>query len=58
MGFWVVRFPAIVVIGLWFILQLVSSYNAFEGSLDGGGVAYFAHVGGFIAGFILSFIFR
>jgi len=58
MGFWVVRFPAIVVIGLWFILQLISSYNAFEGSLDGGGVAYFAHVGGFITGFILSFIFR
>lgn len=45
-----VRIPAGWVLGLWFVLQLVSS--ALSNS-DGGGVAWFAHIGGFIAGMIL-----
>jgi membrane associated rhomboid family serine protease len=40
--------PAYIAIGLWFVMQLVQSY--FDA---GGGVAYAAHVGGFIAGLVL-----
>ena len=60
MGYAVVRMSAIVVIGLWFLLQLFSSLSTFTASSQtgsGGGVAYMAHVGGFIAGIVLTFIF-
>lgn len=40
--------PAFIAIGLWFVLQIVESFFG-----QGGGVAYAAHVGGFIAGLIL-----
>jgi membrane associated rhomboid family serine protease len=44
------RLPAGWVLGLWFIMQLVSS--ALSGS-EQGGVAWFAHIGGFLAGIVL-----
>ncbi len=40
--------PAVVVLGLWFVLQLLGL-----GNLQGGGVAYWAHVGGFVTGAIV-----
>lgn len=46
--------PAIVLLGLWFFLQLA---NASLGQLEGG-VAWFAHIGGFLAGAILLFLFK
>jgi membrane associated rhomboid family serine protease len=52
--FRVIPVPAIVVIGFWAIFQLWSG----AGSLmvrEGGGVAYLAHVGGFVAGLVLTF---
>jgi membrane associated rhomboid family serine protease len=49
----IVPMPAIVVIGIWFILQIFSEFN---GAADG--VAYMAHIGGFIAGLILVMILR
>jgi len=49
--------PAWVMIGLWFLLQLVSGFSTLGGE-DMGGVAFWAHVGGFIAGAILVFLFR
>lgn len=51
----VVNIPAAILLGWWFLLQL---FNAF-GSLGGGsgGVAFFAHIGGFIAGAILIRLF-
>jgi membrane associated rhomboid family serine protease len=58
MGMWVMHVRAIFVIGLWFILQLVSGYALLDMAGETGGVAYMAHVGGFIAGFLLTFIFR
>jgi len=58
MGLWVIRLPALVVIGAWFILQLLSGYSLLGGSGDAGGVAYLAHVGGFAVGFLLTFVFR
>ena len=46
--------PAIVAIGLWFVLQLISAYGVLSaGPQAGGGVAFMAHVGGFIAGLVL-----
>ena len=56
--FWVINLPALIVIGLWFLLQLFSSIGTFASTAQTGGVAYLAHVGGFIAGFLLTFIFR
>ena len=49
--------PSLVVIGLWFVLQLVSGLQSLNPQLiDGGGVAYFAHVGGFVAGLLIALI--
>lgn len=47
--------PAIIVIGLWFVYQLVLGLGALGGT--GGGVAYGAHIGGFVAGFLLIRLF-
>jgi membrane associated rhomboid family serine protease len=44
--------PAIVAIGIWFAFQLISGIGLLGGS-EGGGVAYGAHIGGFIAGLLL-----
>jgi membrane associated rhomboid family serine protease len=49
------RLPAVAVLGFWFILQLFSSLMA---SSDGGGIAWGAHVGGFVAGLALIPIFK
>ena len=46
--------PAVFVLGLWFVFQFVSQIA--EGPA-GGGVAYLAHIGGFIAGMALVFLF-
>ena len=53
LGFWIqfVKIPAYLMIGFWFFYQLLLAI------LDlGGGVAYFAHIGGFIAGLALALI--
>jgi membrane associated rhomboid family serine protease len=49
--------PAWVAIGMWFVFQLISSLGAFGDSSQVGGVAYGAHIGGFLAGLILVFLF-
>jgi len=46
--------PAIVAVGLWFVMQLFSGLMEL-GAGEGGGVAYGAHIGGFIAGIPLAF---
>jgi rhomboid family protein len=47
--------PAVVVLGLWFVLQLFSGVGSLNvrDAQDLGGVAYFAHIGGFVAGMVL-----
>jgi membrane associated rhomboid family serine protease len=47
--------PAAFVLGFWFVLQLMSGGI---GSTQGGGVAWWAHVGGFVAGMILCVVFK
>jgi membrane associated rhomboid family serine protease len=56
----VVAVPAIIVLGLWFALQLFSSVGSIADTsgTEGGGVAFMAHVGGFVAGFLMAFLFR
>ncbi len=51
----VTEIPAFILIGIWFILQFFNSLASITAT--GPGVAYLAHVGGFVAGFILIFIF-
>jgi membrane associated rhomboid family serine protease len=53
----VMELPAIAVIGIWFLIQIVSSALSF-GVTDKGGVAFSAHVGGFVAGLLLVWLFR
>ena len=53
----VTQVPAFVAIGLWFLFQLVSGLGVFGGGTQAGGVAYGAHIGGFIAGLILVRLF-
>jgi membrane associated rhomboid family serine protease len=53
-----VELPAIIVLGFWIVLQVISQYTTTFGSKQSGGVAYMAHIGGFMAGVVLSFIFR
>jgi membrane associated rhomboid family serine protease len=50
--------PALIVIGLWFVLQLFSGVGSLANTAQTGGVAYMAHIGGFLAGFVLTFLFR
>ena len=53
-GFYITRFvvPAFLMLGYWFIIQLLGGLPALAGA--GGGVAFWAHVGGFAAGVVLS----
>lgn len=54
----VIPMPALIVIGFWFVLQLFSGIGSLASTADTGGVAYMAHIGGFVAGFVLTFVFR
>ncbi len=51
LGFYitVVKIPALIVIGFWAIIQVVSGLLS-QGTAEQGGIAFFAHVGGFVAG--------
>lgn len=49
--------PALVAIGLWFAFQLISGIGVLGSGSQAGGVAYAAHIGGFIAGLVLVKLF-
>jgi len=57
MGRGVIPLPALVVIGLWIVLQLFSGIGSIADTAQTGGVAYMAHIGGFVAGLALAFLF-
>jgi membrane associated rhomboid family serine protease len=51
--------PAIVAIGLWAVFQFINGIGAFAVTEEtAGGVAYMAHIGGFVAGVVAGFVFR
>jgi membrane associated rhomboid family serine protease len=57
----IVALPALIVLGLWIALQVFSSVGSIGSTsqtAEQGGVAYMAHVGGFVAGLALTFLFR
>jgi membrane associated rhomboid family serine protease len=58
--FWeVIELPAIILLGFWFLMQLVSAGAiAVTASTGGGGVAFMAHVAGFVTGIVSVFVFR
>lgn len=61
MGNQVVALPALMVLGLWIVLQVFSGAGSIaqtSQTQDTGGVAYMAHVGGFVAGFVLTLLLR
>ena len=57
-----IHIPAIVVLGFWIVLQFLYGTLTFSASAmgrsDQGGVAWFAHIGGFVAGILLVFLMR
>ena len=63
-GFFIrtVHIPAVFVLGFWIVLQLVNGWLTVSASAMGrgetGGVAWFAHIGGFLAGMLLLLLFR
>lgn len=54
----VITLPALIVVGLWFVFQVINGMGMLGGDEAAGGVAYAAHIGGFIAGLILVKFFR
>ena len=53
----VTQVPGWVAVGLWFVLQLINGLGMLGGGSQAGGVAYAAHIGGFIAGVALVKLF-
>lgn len=58
MGTAVVPMSALVVIGLWIVLQFFSGIASITTSVQTGGVAYMAHIGGFISGVVLTYVLQ
>ncbi|MFQ5455543.1 MAG: rhomboid family intramembrane serine protease [Nitrospirota bacterium] len=52
----IIRIPAVIVLGLWFIMQFLNAASSLADS--SGGVAWFAHVGGFLSGIVLVILFK
>jgi membrane associated rhomboid family serine protease len=57
LGCFIAPLPALLVIGIWIVLQFFYGVGSIS-NVSQGGVAYMAHIGGFIAGIILTFFFR
>jgi membrane associated rhomboid family serine protease len=53
-----VHIPAVIILGLWIVVQLFNGLGAFHSPGGEGGVAWFAHIGGFVAGIALLLIMR
>jgi membrane associated rhomboid family serine protease len=58
MGARAIPMPALVVIGLWIVLQFFSGIGSVANTAQTGGVAYMAHIGGFLAGLVLTLFLR
>ena len=46
--------PAVIVLGFWFLLQLLDGLTSLGMVQTGGGVAFFAHIGGFVVGAVMA----
>jgi len=55
--FWTVQVPALLLLGYWFLIQFVAGYQMLAiQSATAGGVAWWAHIGGFACGALLGFV--
>jgi membrane associated rhomboid family serine protease len=52
------EFPAWIFLGLWFVFQLFAGGMSLARPEEGGGVAFFAHIGGFVFGMATVYVFR
>ncbi len=50
--------PALIILGFWFVLQLISGFGSLGGDTASGGVAFFAHIGGFAFGMVVGALIR
>jgi len=57
MGRGITTVPAFVALGIWIVFQVISQMGVLGGDQGGGGVAYAAHIGGFVAGLALIKLF-
>ncbi len=55
--YYFMEIPAVLFLGFWFLLQFFSAVSSFS-HLNFGGVAWFAHLGGFVSGALLVFLFK
>ena len=53
-----IEVPATIILGLWFLLQLIDGLASLGVESSAGGVALFEHIGGFVAGVLLGLIVR
>jgi membrane associated rhomboid family serine protease len=60
LGFFIqtIRLPALLVLGFWFVIQLFYGLASLPGAGKTGGVAFFAHIGGFVTGLVLVKLFQ
>ena len=49
----IAQVPAVVVLGLWIVIQLINGVGSVSATAETAGVAYMAHIGGFVAGLVL-----
>lgn len=54
----IIELPAVIVLGFWFVIQFFSGTVSLTESPSGAGVAWWAHVGGFVSGIILFYVIR
>lgn len=57
LGYYMTTLPAFVLLGFWFLLQLLFGATSFFGGM-GSGIAYWAHIGGFVAGALAGLVYR
>ena len=55
--FTILELPALLILGFWFLQQVLFGYFDLSGPDDGGGVAYWAHIGGFLWGLLAIRLF-
>lgn len=58
--FWTVDVPAVFILGYWFLIQFFTGFQmlTIQSATQGGGVAWWAHVGGFMVGLLLAVVLR
>ncbi len=56
--FSIISLPAFLVVGVWFAFQLINGMGMLGGNEAAGGIAYAAHIGGFVAGLVLVKLFK